>query len=232
MPDQKTNSTTKALATLDETYFKNNARVGIEHISQDDLPTPILKIVNREVLRADGVTPIRNGRLYYPALDVEADSFICSFLTYTKEMQPKYKKPDETERVYIIMGALDSKTGFKPFKMYFRGGSIGIFKKLLGQVTAQNKPLFAFELELSTEKRIGQDNDTYYILVINNKGIRSDADKIITLESLAREYSSSLNPEEESPEPISPEPIPAELLEEPTLPTDPDQDVQPDDIPF
>lgn len=190
----------KALSVIDEQYFHDNARVGLEDLTPDDLPTPVLKIVNSEVLKADGQTPVRYGHFYYPALDADMETVTCTFLTYVKQMQPVYMKPEIQEKVYVIMGAIDSTSGFKPFKMYLRGGNVGAFKKFLGQVTARNYPMYSLKLELASEKRTSQEGKTYYSLLINAQGVRDDAADILTLEELTRQFGGSLRAESNAQE--------------------------------
>lgn len=190
----KENSSDNALTTLDESYLKDNANVGLEEVTPEDLPTPFLTLIgtNSTLQDAEG-RPYPRGAFVYRATGEVLEEVDCTILSLTKSNTPSYSDKSIMEPAYIILGVLNE--GTRPFKIILKSTGIGAFKQYLGNVTASKLPMFTLRTIITSEKIQGEKG-TYYKYKFTVKEMHKDMDQIMVLENLAKTYGPKMKGEE------------------------------------
>lgn len=189
-------SNAKEIVTVSAEYLAKNKSIGLEELTQDDLPTPTLSVVhyNSKLVDSEG-RPYPRGHFFYKGDNSCHKEVECSLLGYTKKDLPNFSDKTLLDKNYIFMGAIEP--GFKPFLMYFKKTGIRSVKTFLDQVVKMNVPMYALKLKLTTEARESQTG-AYFIIHINIIGVRDNAQEVFLLEKLARQYGSHITTESEA----------------------------------
>ncbi len=220
-----------AIATVEQ-WYKDNAKVGVERITQEDLPIPMLQLVQRtsNLMLANG-TPAMFGKFYYTATKQQFDKFPCYILSAHTEERQKFSDKTQYEKVYVFLG-VSADLGM-PFKMIFRSSNIGSAKNFLGLVFASKRPIFATKVVMEAKTVDGQKG-TYAVVMLNDQGSEDRLEKLNTLKDLSEKYGSPAVgvPDDEAPEEPAVDSTsmfdaPAQVVEEA-----PQAEENPDDIPF
>lgn len=140
-----------SLAVAD--MYKGVEKAGTEEISQEDLNTPTLKIVQQ--LTSD-VENKKEGSLYRSDTGEQADHFDVNLVYVTTQEMDNYNKTAK-EKVKVYFGYFAGTN--EPFRMYIRGWSLANHRAFQTQVSVfQRKfktPMFALTVRLATEKQEG-----------------------------------------------------------------------------
>jgi hypothetical protein len=182
----------KTLVTTEQ-WYKDHAKTGVERITQEDLPMPMLQLVQRtsNLQLPDGSAP-QFGKFYYTATKTQFETFPCYILGAHTEMRPTFKDKEKMEKVYVFIGV--DATFQMPFKMIFRSTQVPVAKNFLGSVFATKKPIFAVKVIL-TSKTIDGSKGVYAITVVTEKGVEDNMEKLTMLEKLSEKYAAPMTGE-------------------------------------
>lgn len=211
----------KAIATLDESYLRNNANVGLEDIAPEDLPTPTLNVIqnNSTLVDAEG-RPYPRGKFLYRGNDRLMNDVFCTFLSVTKTEFPDFSNKDEMVKTFVMLGALEP--DWKPFILYMKKTGTMAVRQFIGKVKASQVPMFAHRVQLTTEE-VKSPKGSYFVIKFNMLGMRKNMDEIVMLEEMAKTYGSHIKTQvQEASQPS----VPAEYNDDQGI------DVDADDIPF
>lgn len=220
-PTKPAEESQSKLATLDETYFRNNANVGLEDIAPEDLPTPTLTVIQNNSTLADAEgRPYPRGRFLYKGNDRLMTEVFCTFLSVTKAEFPDFSNPEEKVPTFVMLGALEP--DWKPFILYMKKTGRMAVRQFLGKIKASQIPLFAHRVQLTTEE-VKSPRGTYYVIKFTTLGMRKNMDEILMLEEMAKTYGAKIKDQ-------------VKESSHPSQPTqeydDDDTDVDSEDIPF
>lgn len=127
--------------------------VGTEEISQEDLNTPNLKIIQSNT---QDVEDKKEGAFYRSDTRETLDEVLVNLVYVTTTMVENYNKTGQ-EKVKIYFGFYEGTN--EPFKMYVRGWSLNGHRNFQSEVgMMKNKfkvPMLALKVNLSTEKQQG-----------------------------------------------------------------------------
>jgi hypothetical protein len=223
--------TNTSIATVEQ-WYKDNAKIGVERITQEDLPIPMLQLVQRtsNLMLANG-TPATFGKFYYTATKQQFDKFPCYILSAHTEERQKFTDKTQYEKVYVFLG-VSADLGM-PFKMIFRSSNIGSAKNFLGLVFASKRPIFATKVVMESKTVDGQKG-TYVTIMLNDQGSEDRLEKLNTLKDLSEKYGSPAIgvPDEEVPEEVTVNSTSMFDSAVPEAEAAPQADANPDDIPF
>lgn len=198
----------KEIVKLDEAYFRDNLNVGMEQVSQEDVPMPTLALVqSNSKMKDEEGRPLIPGKFYYKGTGKVYDSVDCAFLVFTKKDAPSYANKDVLERVHIFMGAMLPE--MEPFLYYFRGwglsGTTGS-RFVIGRQKSMKVPMYALKLKLTSEAK-SNDKGDFYIPVIKVMGVNENAEQVLVLEDLAKRFAGKLDSKIEEESDVEPMPF-------------------------
>lgn len=138
--------------------MKDIVNVGTEDISQEDLNTPILKIIQSTTQDLD-LSEL--GKLYRSDTQQYVDTIDVNLVCLTTEENENYNKT-AVEKVKVYYGFYAGTT--QPFKLYIRGWSIGAHRYFQTEIqNIKNKfkiPMFALTINISTDEQKGTMKDS------------------------------------------------------------------------
>ena len=175
------------LSVLPDDYFSNNANVGLEDMTAEDIPTPVLTLIqSTSRVRDEENRPYTPGMFYYKTTKSAAKELHVSILVATKQMLKSFNDDSATERVYILLGAIMPK--YLPFKMFLRGYGAGAARQFIGEVKALRRPMYSLNVKLHSVQK-ENDKGVFYVPQFSIEGLRTSREEIVNLEELARTYS-------------------------------------------
>lgn len=175
-----------AVSALGEEYFKANSNVGLSGLTVEDTPIPTLSVVqSTSKFRDNDGRPYRPGQLYYKALKMAFDSVTCAILVINKKQMPSYENRDQLERTFMVLGVIMPNQ--MPFMFYAKSSSYFAVRQFIGEVKALQKPMYALNVQIDSEKR-QNDQGEWYVPVFNITGLESNPETIVTLEELAKTF--------------------------------------------
>ena len=181
------------LAKVDEKWFRDTAKLGVETIETSDLPIPRLSLIQKTTdpkTLKDG-TIAKVGKFYYTATREEADIFYCHLLVVRTYMATTYDTRGNSEadqikeKVWEFFGV--RATDLKPFILTCRGISAGGARNFVATVLASKKGMFTYNMALEA-KNIESKMGNFYTIVFRDKGFMEDANKLMVLYELAEKY--------------------------------------------
>lgn len=214
---------TKAVVAIDKNFFKENARVGLETVSSEDLPIPRLLLVQKtstNTVLSDG-NPAKQGYFYYSATREATETFSCAFLKGDLVEMPTFLDRNVTEKVWTFLGARED--DWKPFIFSCRSTSFAAAGNFVGSVLTRGIPMFALKVVLSS-RYIESKKGNFYVVAFKDEGVRKETTQLLLLRDLAKKYGVEQGlkgtdiPEQE------------EVVPEPTEKAT--EDISPDQIPF
>lgn len=186
----------KSLAKVDSEYLKSRAKTGLSELSQDDIPTPSLILIQLNSAITDkDEKPLPRGMFYYKGDGSLFKEVTCSLLTFTKKDFPDYSDKSKMVKTYVFLGAIIPE--LKPFVLYLKSTGIGAAKQFFGQMTSMKVPMFALKVRLTSDK-IESEKGTYWKINFHIDGVRDSMKELVTLETLTKKYESTVKTEVES----------------------------------
>lgn len=184
------NKDEKGLAKLDEKYLRDNAKVGIEDVNPEDLPTPTIVLIqkNSDLTDEDG-RPLPRGQFFYRGNNRLMKEVNCSFLSVTKTELPDFINKDEKVKTFVLLGALEP--DWRPFLMYMNKTKMQTVRHFLGQITTAQMPMFAQKVRITAEE-VNSPKGDYYVPRLQVLGLRENMDEIVMLEDMAKTYGARL----------------------------------------
>lgn len=175
------------LAKIDEQWLRENAKVGVEHVSQADLPTPLVQVVqggSKNAFLKDGTrAPV--GTIYYDGKQEAYPKFPCVFFSAKKDKVYATDGSGNLVDAWVLVGATEG--DWKPFLFLCRSTHILHAGAFVGRVVTSGYPMFAKKVVLET-KLISGDKGDFYIPVFRDDGIRDNKDELLMLRDLAKKY--------------------------------------------
>lgn len=211
--------------------YPSAVNIGTEEVTQEDINTPVLKIVQPNTQNIDNK---KDGSFYRTDTQKQLDTVDVNLIYVTSAEVDNFNKTGK-EKVKIYFGVYAGTE--QPFKMYVRGWGLQAHRTFQTEVFSLKNmyqiPMLALKVTLSTEKQTGviQDTGKPYTTykpvfsIQNNEDespiIEKDEARIIFLVEAANKFkniatTSSVHDEEQSE-------IPAKEEQEA---------VNPEDIPF
>jgi hypothetical protein len=185
-----------------EDFYKENARVGTENVTQEDLPMPMLKLVQRtsDLELANGGRPAF-GKFYYTANKQEYDTFPCYFLGFSKFEQVTFntKGLSDDKKIYETVYRF---TGVSadlrlPYQLVCRGAALNQAKNFLGNVVASKKPMFALPVIMEPKIIQGQMGP-FAVMIFRVQPVETDMEKLGRLKAMTAKYvPDAIDPDEE-----------------------------------
>lgn len=138
--------------------YQNAVNIGTEEITQEDINTPILKIVQPTSQDIEGK---KEGAFYRTELKEQFDSVEVNLIYVSTAEVLNYNKTAK-EKVKIYFGFYRGTN--EPFKMYLRGWGLASHRDFQTEVMSIKNtyevPMLALTVELTTEKQTGTISDT------------------------------------------------------------------------
>lgn len=223
--NMNTKTDAKALATLDDSYLKDNANIGLEDIGAEDLPTPTISIVqnNSTAVDEDG-RPFPRGQFLYKGDNSIMKEVNCIFLSVSKTEFPDFNNKEEMVKTFVMLGVLEANR--KPFLLYMKKTGAVAVRQFLGRIKFSGAPLFAHRVKLTTEE-IKTTRGNYYVIKFNVLGLVDSMDTAVQMQELAQTYGSSVRQQTKEAAQPHDNIVPDDYDE-----TDNTETVDPSDIPF
>lgn len=143
----------KEVATL-----SNLVNIGTEEVSQEDLNTPILKIIQSTTV---GIDNMKIGAYYRSDIKEQFDEVDVNLVYVTTEESENYNKT-AMEKVKVYYGFYNGTN--EPFKMYVRGWGLASHRNFQTEVVGiKNRfkvPMLSLTVVLKTEKQQGTIKET------------------------------------------------------------------------
>lgn len=217
-------ATSKAVTKIDKNWFKENARLGLETISSDDLPIPRLLLVQKtstNTILRDG-NMAKPGSFYYSATKEATETFGCVFLKGELVDMPTFEDRNVSEKVWTFLGAREG--DWKPFIFNCRSTSFAAAGNFVGSVLTRGVPMFSLKVILGS-RYIESKKGNFFVVAFKDEGVRKDTEQLYLLRDLAKKYGAEQGLKEtDVPE------------QEETMPDPPNEslpeDLEPDQIPF
>lgn len=196
VPTEIVEATNSGFPATKEDLLKVDAKLGLEEMTQEDMPTPTLMLIqNNSTLVDDNGRPYPRGKFLYKGTKELYDEVSCSLLSFTKKDMPSFSDKEILERTYVFLGVLEPT--LRPFILYLRSTGIGAAKQFLGEVVARNVPMYSLQVKLSSESVKGEKG-TYYKIKFTVAGFTDDYKKLAVIAGLTRKYAHKVK--EETPE--------------------------------
>ena len=149
----------KSVAKTDnQIMYQNAVNIGTEEITQEDLNTPILKIVQST---SQDIENKKDGSFYRTDLKEQFDTVKVNLVYVSTIENDNYNKTAK-EKVKVYFGFYAGTN--EPFKMYLRGWGIAGHRDFQTEVMSiKNKyqiPMLSLTVNLKTEKQTGTIQDT------------------------------------------------------------------------
>ena len=199
--------------------YQNAAAIGTEEMTQSDMNTPILKIIQPNTQNIENKI---DGSFYRSDTRETLDSVKVNLVyVTTKEVENYNKNGMETVKIYFGFYAGTQ----EPFKMYCRGWAMAGHRAFQTEIAhikhKYNVPMLALTVELTTVKQMGTIADTgkpyttykpvFSVIEIEGQpGIEMDSERISFLVEAADRFkgvasTSSANDEEQNEIPANPD---------------------------
>lgn len=160
-------------------FYKRNARVGVENISRDTLPTLKVTESNSKGELANGNRP-KVGYFYYTKTQTEFKEVEVSLMSVSRGFYvAALKKGDDPKFQQIVSGMILET--MEPFIMYVSGKRLNPLWELGKELSPFTKhkeipvPMMAFRILLSTTNYKHEYGDSHYI---NFKVVRDDKNQV------------------------------------------------------
>lgn len=146
-----------SLAVASELYGTKYANAGTEEVSQDDINTPVLKLIQDST---KNLPDKKVGWFHRSDTGEQLETVDVNFVYVTTKEGLNYKK-NAMEKYKVYFGFY---TGNKePFKMFIRGKSLASHRQLQSEILSyknrHNLPMFALTVRLSSRQEIGTAKD-------------------------------------------------------------------------
>jgi hypothetical protein len=198
-----TQAPSKDIVAVDDAYMAKNRSLGIVGISQDDLLTPILKVVQPTSKDRDvNGAPFKPGLLLYKATGATFETLDIGMLAVTKGTSQSYDKTTEQSK-FIFLGVTVPE--MMPFKMYAQGSQYYEARKFLTQIRMTKKPMYTQNVHVVVEK-MSNEKGEWYVAKLNITGTFEN-DKILAMEKMVKTYMATIEKEATS-EDVDPSDIP------------------------
>ena len=194
-----------AISKIDDAYMAKNRSLGIVGITQDDLITPTLKLIQPTSKDRDvNGAPFKPGLLLYKATGATYEVLDVVMLAVTKGKGKSYADREIEQNQFIFMGVTIPE--MMPFRMYAQGSQYYEARQFLTNIRMTKKPMYTQAVHMVIEK-MQNDKGEWYVAKLNITGTVEN-EKIPLLEKMVETYMATLQEESKS------------------------EDVNPDDIPF
>lgn len=228
---KKTEEKNSALATT-TAFLQENSKLGLEEMSQDDLRTPTLSLIQKNATMEDNygnlLSTAHSGKFYYKGNYSVYEKVEVILLTFNKVNLPSYNDRNIMEQNYKVVGMLLKEK--LPFILYCRSTGIGAFKNILTEANSLKRPLWSFITTITAEEQKTEKDGkkfVYFKLKFSVKEMINEMNTLQSLKRLTEKYKTVAKTEEPEPDEVNEqfpdhEPTPGENTES----------VSADDIPF
>ena len=145
-------------AIVASSLYENKVGVGTEEISQEDLNTPILKIIQTNTQNIEN----KQEGFFYRSDTREQVESVDVNLVYVSTLEVENYNKTGKEKVKVYFGFYGGTN--EPFKMYIRGWGLASHRnfqtEVAGVKTKLGVPMLALTVHLTTEKQSGTIADT------------------------------------------------------------------------
>ncbi len=136
----------------------NMVNIGTEEVTQEDLNTPILKIIQSNT---QDIADKKEGWFYRSDTQETLENVLVNLVYVTTIETENFNKTGQ-EKVKMYFGFYEGTN--EPFKMYVRGWSLNghrSFQSEVGMIKGKYQlPMFVLKVNLSTEKQQGTIKET------------------------------------------------------------------------
>jgi len=187
----------KEMVVINDDYFKQHFRSGMEDIDSTDLIIPQLKIVqlNNNDTDANG-NPFPRGKILYKGDNRVLDEVDVTFLAFAKKQLPSFSDKNIMNDTYVGMGAIHP--DLAPFRIYFQGSSYGVAKAIFTDWVRSKRPIWTMKVRLQVDKKDGEKG-VYYRYKYMVSGLLEpgkDNEMILRLQKLADKYGEHVKKED------------------------------------